>query len=130
MSDEARLLDSSVVIRHFRQGGDVTTRLEAFAELYLSSVALGELHGGACRSARPDKNLAQIGAFAAGVVVIPVDGETAGYYGRISAQLAAEGSPIPQNDMGIAACAMQWGLTVATTDTHYTRIRGLKCELW
>lgn len=119
-----------MVIRHFRQGGDVTTRLESFTELYLPSVALGELHGGACRSARPEKNIAQIAAIVAGVVVVPVDGETAEHYGRISAQLAAEGAPILQNDMWIAACAMQWGLTVATTDAHYSRIRGLKCELW
>lgn len=130
MSNKVRLLDSSVVIRHFRQGGPVTAKLETFAGLYLPSIALGELHAGASRSARPQKNLEQIETFLAGVIVIPVDGGTAEHYGRISAQLAAQGTPIPQNDMWIAACAMQWGLTVVTTDIHYSRIEGLVCELW
>jgi tRNA(fMet)-specific endonuclease VapC len=130
MSNDARLLDSSVVIRHFRQGGEVSTRLETFSALYLPSVALGELHSGALRSARPAKNLAQIEAFTAGVTIITIDDETAKHYGQISAQLAAAGQPIPHNDMWIAACAMQWNLTVATTDAHYSRIQGLNCELW
>jgi tRNA(fMet)-specific endonuclease VapC len=130
MSDDVRLLDSSIVIRHFRQGGMVTSKLETFTTLYLPSVALGERHGGAIRSARPEKNLVQIEAFVAGVVVIPVDDETAKFYGRISAQLAAQGTPIPQNDMWIAACAMQLGVTVATADAHYLRVDNLSCEPW
>lgn len=43
MSDDARLLDSSVVIRHFRQGREISERLETFSTLYLPSIALGEL---------------------------------------------------------------------------------------
>ena len=107
MNNDARLLDSSVVIRHFRQGGAVTAKLESFSSLYLPSIALGELHSGANRSARPAKNHALIEAFLASVVVVPVDEETAVHYGRVNAQLAGEGALIPQNDMWIAACAMQ-----------------------
>ena len=130
MSETARLLDSSVVIRHFRQGGDVSARLESFSALYLPSIALGELLSGAHRSARPTKNLAQIEAFFAAVTLLPADHETAKYYGQISAQLAAAGQPIPQNDAWIAACAMQWNLRVVTTDAHYSRIQGLRYEMW
>lgn len=130
MNSDARLLDSSVVIRHFRQGGAVTARLESFASLYLPSIALGELHSGANRSARPAKNLAFIESFLASVIVIPVDEATSVHYGRVNAQLAAEGALIPQNDMWIATCAMQWGLTVASTDAHYGRIAGLAVEMW
>lgn len=130
MNIDARLLDSSVVIRHFRQGGAVTAKLESFSILYLPSIALGELHSGANRSARPAKNFAMIEAFLAGVTVVPVDGETAIHFGRISAQLAAGGALIPQNDMWIAACAAQWGLTLATTDAHYGRISGLSVDMW
>ena len=130
MSSNVRLLDSSVVIRHFRQGGAVTERLETFSGLYLPSVALGELYSGANRSARPEKNSAQIAAFVAGVTVITVDDETAKQYGLISAQLAAQGTPVPHNDMWIAACALQWGLTVATCDAHFSQIRGISCEMW
>lgn len=130
MSNDVRLLDSSVVIRHFREGGAISTRLEGLDTLYLPSIALGELYSGANRSARPEKNLAQIEAFIAGVTIITADGGTAENYGQISARLAAAGTPIPQNDMWIAACALQWGLTIATTDGHFGRIPGLGIEMW
>jgi len=130
MNDTQRLLDSSVVIRHFRLGGETSILLESFTELYLPSIALGELYAGACRSARPDKNLAQIEEFLASVTMLPSDEAEALHYGRISANLAAKGTPIPQNDMWIAACAMQWNLTLATTDQHYSQIEGLSCEMW
>jgi tRNA(fMet)-specific endonuclease VapC len=130
MSNDVRLLDSSIVIRHFRQGGKISERLETLAALYLPSIALGELYSGANRSIRPAKNFAQIEAFIAGVTVLAVDDETAKHYGQISALLAAKGTPIPHNDLWIAACAMQWGLTLATTDAHYSRIADLSCEIW
>lgn len=130
MSDQARLVDTSVVIRHFRQGGEISLRLESFSALYLPSIALGELFDGANRSARPEKQFTQIGTFVAAVSILPVDAETAVHFGRISAHLAAKGTPIPHNDMWIAACAMQWDLCIATSDEHYARIEGLKVEMW
>lgn len=62
MSDDARLLDCSVVIRHFRQGGEMSARLETFSTLYMPSIALDELYSSAHRLARPAKNIAQIEA--------------------------------------------------------------------
>jgi tRNA(fMet)-specific endonuclease VapC len=130
MNDDICLLDSSVVIRHFRKGGEISLRLAALSERYLPSIALGELYDGAHRSARPAKHLAQIAEFLDGVTLVNVDAETAEYFGQISAKLTAIGQPIPVNDMWIAACAMQLGLTVATTDEHYKRIDGLSHEMW
>ncbi len=130
MNSGALLLDTSVVIRHFRQGGATSLRLETFSELYLPSIALGELLSGAQRSARPARNLAQIAEFTAGVTVLHADDQTAAHYGHISSRLAALGIPIPQNDMWIAATAMQWGMALATTDRHFERIENLDFEMW
>ncbi len=130
MNNTLRLLDSSVVIKHFREGGRTSERLESLEGLYLPSIALGELYGGAYRSARPEKTLAQVETFLAGVIVISADDETSKHYGRISAQLAAHGTPIPQNDMWIAAIAIQWDLTLATADGHFDRVAGLSLDKW
>jgi predicted nucleic acid-binding protein len=32
------------------------------------------------------------------------------------------GTPIPTNDSWIAACAMEWGLRLFTTDRHFHRL--------
>ena len=130
MNDALRVLNSSVVIRHFREGGKTSERLERFDGLYEPSVALGELYGRAHRSARSERNLEQIKEFIAGVTVLVADDETSRHYGLISAQIAAQGTPTPQNDMWIAAYAIQWDLTLATTDGHFSRIKGLTHEMW
>jgi len=45
------LLDTSVVVRHFRDGNALVSHLSAFEELYLPQAALAELYAGAFRSA-------------------------------------------------------------------------------
>jgi len=125
-----RLLDSSVIIKHFRQGGAYTAKLEACEELFVPNTVLAELYAGAYRSVRQEKHLAQIEEFIKGATLLHADEQTARHYGQISAQLAAQGTPIPQNDIWIAAGALQWGLTVATTDHHYGHVDGLSFEMW
>jgi tRNA(fMet)-specific endonuclease VapC len=77
--------------------------LAAYEELYLPQAALAELYAGAFRCARPEKNLQQIALFLEALDVLVPDESTPEIYGRISAQLARAGTPIPQNDIWIAA---------------------------
>jgi tRNA(fMet)-specific endonuclease VapC len=58
------------------------------------------------------------------------DEQTARQYGRISQQLRKKGRPIPQNDMWIAALALQHGLTLVTRDAHFSHIDGLLLQDW
>jgi len=124
------LLDTSVVIRHFREGNALASHLAAFEELYLPQPALAELYAGAFRSARPEKNLEQIERFLEAVDVLLPDESTPELYGRISAQLAQAGTPIPQNDIWIAAIALQSDLPLATRDTHFRHVIGLQLLQW
>jgi tRNA(fMet)-specific endonuclease VapC len=64
------------------------------------------------------------------VVVLVPDESTPEIYGRISAQLAQSGTPIPQNDIWIAALALQSGLPLATADSHFRNVAGLTVLLW
>jgi hypothetical protein len=56
------LLDTSVVVRHFRDGNALVSHLAAFEELYLPQAALAELYAGAFRSARPRKTFSKSSA--------------------------------------------------------------------
>jgi tRNA(fMet)-specific endonuclease VapC len=124
------LLDTSVVVRHFRDGNALASNLAAFEELYLPQPALAELYAGAFRSARPEKNLQQIERFLEAVDVLLPDQSTPELYGRISAQLAQAGTPIPQNDIWIAAIARQSDLPLATRDRHFELVVGLTVLFW
>ena len=124
------LLDTSVVVRHFRAGEAMAAKLAAYEDLYLPQAALAELYAGAFRSAKPGENLRQITRFLEAVNVLLPDESTPKIYGRISAQLARAGTPIPQNDIWIAAIALQSNLPLATTDHHFRHVAGLTVLVW
>ena len=57
------LLDTNVVVAHFRNDPDLIARLADVAALYLPWVVLGELHFGAQRSQQREEAVAQIHDF-------------------------------------------------------------------
>ena len=124
------LLDTSIVVRHFRDGKALESNFAAYEELYLPQAAVAELYSGAFRSARPEKNLQQIKLFLEAVDVLVPNEATPEVYGRISAQLASSGTPIPQNDIWISAIALQSNLPLATADKHFQNVDGLTVLLW
>jgi tRNA(fMet)-specific endonuclease VapC len=124
------LLDSSVIIPYFKGDAALRSSFLASPTLYLPLTVLGELHCGANLSQNPAKNLPQIQNFLLAVVVLSPDVATAEYYGRIRAQLAQAGTPIPENDIWIAALAMEHQLPLAARDAHFDRIIGLQVLKW
>jgi tRNA(fMet)-specific endonuclease VapC len=127
------LLDTNVVIALFGGESAVQTRLDGAREVFVPSIALGELYFGAAKSSHPEANAARIDEFAAFCTVVVTDAVTAQRYGVLKAQLKKKGRPIPQNDLWIAACALQHGLVVATRDGHFEHVEGLEglqIEAW
>jgi predicted nucleic acid-binding protein len=59
---------------------------------------------------------------------VPIDEETSDRYAVIRNSLRKAGTPIPTNDIWIAATAMQYGLTVATTDPHFQKVTQILVE--
>jgi tRNA(fMet)-specific endonuclease VapC len=100
------------------------------AEIFVSSTVLGELYYGARKSAHVAANLARIEQFAASVQVLNCDAATAQLYGNIRDGLRSKGRPIPENDIWIAAVALQHGLPLATRDEHFKEVDGLRVENW
>jgi tRNA(fMet)-specific endonuclease VapC len=48
--------------------------------------------------------------------------QTAEHYARLFVQLKRAGTPIPDNDLWIAALALEHDLTVVTRDQHFQHI--------
>jgi tRNA(fMet)-specific endonuclease VapC len=123
------LLDTNVIIALFSGAKSVTDRLTE-AEVFVPSTALGELYYGARKSARAAENLARIEQFAAAAQVLSCDAVTAWIYGDVRNHLRLKARPIPENDLWIAAIAIQHGLTLATRDEHFNDVDDLKRENW
>ena len=76
------------------------------------------------RGGRREKNEQDLRTFLASprVQTVAVDEHTAQRYAVILDFLWRAGTPIPTNDIWIAAGAMQQGLHVLTTGAHYERV--------
>ena len=123
------LLDTNVIIAFFSGEKAVSQRFTD-AEVLVSSTVLGELYYGARKSAHAAANIARIEQFAAAVQVLSCDADTAQLYGRIRDRLRLKGRPIPENDIWIAAVALQHGLPLATREDHFNEVDGLRIENW
>ena len=117
-------LDTSAY-SNFRRGNEEVAALLDRAELVgMPTVALGELRTGFLLGGRRRRDEAELDAFLDSPVVqvLPVDSETSRHYAEIVAELRKAGTPIPTNDIWIAATAARNGATVLTCDDHFERI--------
>lgn len=124
------LLDTKIVIAIFAGEAVVRQQLAGAGEVFVPSIVLGELYYGAQKSARIAANVARVDEFAANNTVLVCDTETARQYGEIKSELRAQGRPIPENDIWIAAVAKQHQLALVTRDGHFNHVAGLLIEVW
>lgn len=97
---------------------------------HLPVVALGEFLFGIRRArerAALERWLVEVKTMCA---LVSVDADTADHYADIREELRAAGTPIPENDIWIAALSRQHHLAVASRDGHFDKVRGLKRVAW
>ncbi|MBV8845882.1 MAG: PIN domain-containing protein [Bryobacterales bacterium] len=124
------LLDTSIIIAHFRNDPGVTAHLIASSALYVPWIVLGELRYGALRAQRREAHLALIREFLQIAIPLFPDLGTSEGYGDLKAELAAVGRPIPDNDLWIASLARQYALPLATRDAHFSWVANLTTLVW
>jgi tRNA(fMet)-specific endonuclease VapC len=117
-------LDTSAY-SNFRRGNEEVAALLDRAELVgVPTVTLGELRTGFLLGSNRRRNEAELDVFLDSPVVeiLPVDAETSRHYAEIVAELRKAGTPVPTNDIWIAATAARNGASVLTCDGHFERI--------
>ena len=96
-------------------------------EILFSPVVLGELLFGFRCGSRFSENMDDLERFLAhpAVHLVPIGKTTADRFSRIAAELRAKGTPIPSNDIWIAAQAMEHGAELVSCDYHFEHVSGL-----
>jgi tRNA(fMet)-specific endonuclease VapC len=90
-------------------------------EVHVSATVIGELcYGFACGS-REMVNVTDLDAFLADPVVVVngVTDSTARHYAALKKFLRFQGTPLPENDIWIAASCMEHGTLLLTRDRHF-----------
>lgn len=124
------LLDTNIVIALFSEEVRVQEKVREVAVVASAPPIIGELRYGAQKSDKVSENLHRINRFVQQNAFFPCDLETAQWYGIIKDELRRKGRLIPDNDIWIAAIAMQRGLILATRDSHFDEVESLQTEYW
>lgn len=122
------LLDTNAYTKLLLGDSAVLEELGKADNVYLSAIVLGELFAGFKGGKQEIENKRMLEKFLAKpqVDIIPVSKETAEIFGEIKYKLSRAGSPLPINDVWIAACAIEAGAILITYDGHFTKITGVR----
>ncbi len=120
------LVDTNIVIEVFKGNKEIADYLYKLSEIFIPSIALGELYTGINRVSNREKHLKRLNDFLKLTTILNVDGDTSVIYGELIADLYKLGKPIPTNDVWIAATAIQYNLTLLSSDKHFEKINHLQ----
>jgi len=121
------LIDTNVFSLAMKGEGSVVTALRKIDLIGFSTISIGELFSGFKGGSRETRNREELNLFldSPRVVVHPIDEGTADFYASVLNDLRAAGTPIPTNDIWIAAVAFQHGYKIYSKDNHFNLVPGL-----
>jgi len=128
--DGRYLLDTNIIIAALFSDAEVLARIDDANEYFVSTIVLGEMLYGAFHSTNVEANLERLRAFVDHAGFLSCDDQTAELYGEIKSSLRQQGSPIPDNDIWIAASSLQHSLTLVTRDVHFDKVNNLQRARW
>jgi tRNA(fMet)-specific endonuclease VapC len=124
-------LDTSAY-SHFKRGDpEAVDEIAAARGVGVPAVVLGELRAGFRLGRQADRNEDELREFLSNPVVhvLDVDDEAASFYADLVVDLRRGGTPVPTNDIWIAALAVREGATVLTYDRHFADIRRTSAKI-
>ena len=124
------LLDTNIVSAILDAEPGLKSEASAGGSAFVPSTVVGELYYGAEKSGRRIDNLRRVERYVTGVNVIPVDHDTGRVFAQVKLGLRRKGRMIPENDIWIAAVALQYDVTLITRDGHFNEVTGLKLGRW
>lgn len=121
------LLDTNAYSALLQGDEDVLNAIGEADIVFVSVVVLGELYAGFAGGVRESANRKQLNSFLtkSTVRILSVSKETAEIFGTVKYQLKTAGTPVPINDVWIAAHAMENGARLITYDRHFKQIAGV-----
>lgn len=101
--------------------------VERADEVWLPFIVVGELRAGFAVGTRGPRNEAVMRRLLLkpGVGILYADEQTTHHYASVYRQLRKQGTPIPTNDMWIAALVLQHSLTLCARDAHFDNLAQL-----
>jgi tRNA(fMet)-specific endonuclease VapC len=124
------LLDTSAYSAMRRNDERLLPHLQEAEQIALTPIVLGELLFGFLggRAAGENRRLLRDFVDSPRVSILGLDEETTERYAAIRDYVRQHGSPIPVNDLWIAASAAQHGFRLLALDDHFKRVPQILLE--
>lgn len=110
--------------------GDLLQVMAPARLLALPVITIGEYRYGVNQSTQRSRAEAWLDQIIRATRVMTVTVDTAMEYAGVRSMLHRKGSPIPANDMWIAALALQHRMPVLSRDAHFDNVDGLTRISW
>ena len=117
-------LDTNRYVDLCRGSAETVTLLEEADAIALPFVVVGELRAGFAHGRRHAENEGVLQRFLLkdGVSVLFADDQTTHHYASVFRQLRKQGTPIPTNDIWLAALVLQHNLALHARDRHFDHL--------
>jgi tRNA(fMet)-specific endonuclease VapC len=117
-------LDTNRYVDLCKGVADTVALLEEAEAILLPFVVIGELRAGFAHGRRQTENEHTLRRLLLkdGVRVLYADDQTTHHYASVFRQLRKQGTPIPTNDMWLAALVLQHNLALHARDKHFDHL--------
>ena len=124
------ILDTNAVSAWCDDDAALLAVLPTDRPLFVPAIVLGEYRFGIKVTRDRKIREAWLEDVESAVTVLDVNSETARHYADVREQLRKARTPIPENDLWIAALARQHELPVITRDGHFENVADLRRVGW
>ena len=120
-------IDTNVYSEFMRGDSHCLSTLERATEIVVPIIVLAELRAGFAVGTRSRTNLEALEEFLQlpNISILSPDPLTAVFYADVFKSLRQQGTPIPSNDIWIAALAIQHNIPLFSMDKHFDRVANL-----
>lgn len=124
------ILDTNALSDFLAEVPGIRSPIEAALGLYIPVIVLGEYRYGV-RSSRSRRQIEEkLTDLLQDVEVLAVDRTTSIFYAEVRSELKLAGTPIPENDVWIAALVRQHQLPLLSRDAHFDVVKRIERVSW
>ena len=124
------ILDTNAVSAILAGDQRLASALKSADHHHLPLMVIGEYQYGLLVSRKRKRLQSLLGCLEAESILLSPDRETVNWYAQIRHDLKKRGRPIPENDIWISALARQHTLEIASQDTHFDHVPGIRRVSW
>ena len=124
------ILDTNAVSALLAGDKELAVVLASGERHHLPVIVIGEYRYGLLRSKHRQRLGPLLDILIRESIPLAVDVETTDHYAQVRDELRRGGTPIPENDVWIAALARQHAEPVVSRDEHFDAVKGIVRHSW